>query len=76
MNKDDVFVGLPYVFKMEYDELRQITPKFSEYYEKVRKMFESNVRDTKKLKEDLHHMNELVDKLFDDLNNSRAIRTA
>ncbi len=70
MDKDDIFIGLPYMFKMRYDELKAEVPRSSEYYDKLKSSSEHASKNLGKLQADLKKINEDVNELFADISNS------
>lgn len=67
MDEDDVFVGLPYVFKMEYDDLKQEYPRSDDSLERVRKLADKSAKNLETTRANLDKLKEMVSELFDNL---------
>ena len=75
MDKDDIFIGLPYMFKMRYDELKAEVSRSSEYYDRLKNSSEHASKNLNKIQEDLNKINSDVNELFADISNSAPRET-
>ncbi len=78
MDQDDIFIGLPYVFKMQYDEIKHTAPKLEEYYEKIKRSSETASKDLATMKASLEKIREQINELFEDIsaNEPRSYKDA
>jgi hypothetical protein len=70
MDRENVFVGLPYLFKMLYEELKRNTPRFEEQHEQMKRLAENSPKHLGELKTRLTKMQEEITILFKDLSQS------
>ncbi|MCL4400922.1 hypothetical protein M1316_03045 [Candidatus Parvarchaeota archaeon] len=71
MEKDAVYVGLPYIFKMHYDELKQNVPVISDYLEKLKKFSEKGNKNISDLTVEMTKLKESVSELFQDISTNQ-----
>ena len=70
MDRENVFVGLPYIFKMLYEELKRNTPRLEEQHEQMKHLAENGPKRLGELKTQLTKMQEGVNILFKDISQS------
>lgn len=71
MDKDDVFVGLPYLFKMHYEDLKQAAPKLNEYLDKLKRFSEEGSREVSELKQSIDIIKTAITELFNDISTNQ-----
>ena len=67
MERDDIFVGLPFSVKAKYDDFKREIPKVEEYLERISKIHDANKKKLDDVTGMLSKMNNDVKKLFLDI---------
>ncbi len=71
MDQDDVFIGLPYIFKMQYEDLRHNSPKIEECYDKIKNVSDQTSKRIDRLKANLDKLSQSINELFMDLSTNK-----
>ncbi len=71
MDKDDVFIGLPYIFKMQYEDIKRYSPKLEEAYNRIKNVSERTSKRVEDLKGNLDKLSQAINGLFTDLSTSK-----
>ena len=72
VDQDDVFVGVSYSTKLEYDELKRAVDRASDSFNKFKIDNEKYESLLSKLSSDLESMHDSFEKIFSDLNKSKV----
>ena len=72
VDQEDVFVGVSYSTKLEYDELKKAVDRASDSFNKFKVDNEKYERLLSALSLDLEKMHDSFEKVFDDLNKSKV----
>ncbi len=66
-SEKDIFVGLPYMFKLKYDSLKDSLDSFNYFENKLEDKSKDIMNASQKFYNDLSEMKEIVSRLFDDI---------
>jgi hypothetical protein len=72
VDQEDVFVGVSYSTKLEYDELKKAVDRASDSFNKFKIDNEKYESLLSKLSVDLENMHDSFEKIFSDLNKSKV----
>ena len=72
VDEDDVFVGVSYLTKLQYDELKKVVDRASDSFNKLKISGDKYEKLPLKLSSDLKRIHESFEIIFNDLNESNV----
>ncbi|MCL4372584.1 hypothetical protein M1384_00780 [Candidatus Parvarchaeota archaeon] len=70
VDQEDVFVGVSYLTKLQYEELKKVVDRASDSFNKFKTSSETYEKLPSKLSSDLKAIHESFETIFNDLNKS------
>ncbi|MCL5009805.1 MAG: hypothetical protein M1433_02405 [Candidatus Parvarchaeota archaeon] len=71
MDRDDVFIGMPFSIKTYYDDFKREIPRIEENINKLTKTHESSKKKFEEMTENLLKLKQTVNDLFVDLSGDK-----
>ncbi|MCL4399221.1 hypothetical protein M1293_01780 [Candidatus Parvarchaeota archaeon] len=67
MDEKDVFIGIPFSFRVNYEDLKGISPKASIYFDKIKDVHSASEKSLEGLQKSILRLQAAVDVLFKDI---------